>query len=761
MSRSDDLSQLSMFDLFRMEVETQTAILTDGLLAVERDPNAHDRLEALMRAAHSLKGAARMIGYTAAVRVAHAMEDCFVAAQATGSLSAMPDVDALLYGVDLLARLARASDAAIESGEVEEQAEIDAFLASLVPSGAAPVSGPALAVSVVGPAPAPPSAPQESAPSPAARAADARAVDRTVRITADHLTRLLGLAGESLVNARAVGGLSAQMLRLKQMQHELSNGLNRLHDTVDAHPSLVHGAVRQLQHTVVTSREALTACMEELETFDRHAMSLSQQLYQEVLAARMRPFADGIQGLPRMVRDVARSLGKRVVFEVIGETTPVDRDILQRVEAPLGHLLRNVVDHGIEPPDERRRLGKPMEGRATLQARHSAGALLITVTDDGYGVDPELIRHAVVARALATPEMAARLSEAELLEFLFLPGFSLKEQITDISGRGVGLDVVHTMVKEVGGTVEAASHPGKGMRVQLQLPITLSVLRSLIVEIAGYPFALPLARVARVARVSRDEVLSVEGRQHVVVDGKHVGLVAAQHVLELAGPPSAKDDFPVVVVGGKTAQYGLVVDRLLGERELVVRPLDPRLGKVADVSAASLMPDGSPVLIIDVDDLIRSVDVLVSGGRLAAVGFGETKKFAERRSRGHVLVVDDSITVRETERKLLESGGYRVDVAVDGMEAWNAVRVGHYDLVVTDVDMPRLDGIELTKLIRNDLRLKGLPVMIVSYKDREEDRLRGLEAGADYYLTKASFQDDTLLNAAADLIGDGAPAGAG
>jgi two-component system sensor histidine kinase and response regulator WspE len=585
-------------------------------------------------------------------------------------------------------------------------------------------------------------------------------MDRTVRITADHLTRLLGLAGESLVNARGTSKLNDQMLRLKRLQDELSRGFNNLHDMIEnGHTHLLQTKLRHMRLTTVTGRETIANCLTELETFARHSMSLSQQLYQEVLAARMRPFADGIQGLPRMVRDVARTLGKHVMLETIGETTPVDRDILQRVEAPLGHILRNVVDHGIELPEERRRLGKPLEGHAILQARHSAGALLITIADDGRGVDPEAIRGAVIVRNLATPEMAAKLSDEELLEFLFLPGFSLKDQVTDISGRGVGLDVVQTMVKEVGGKVQISSEPGKGTRVQLQLPITLSVLRALIMEIAGQPYALPLARVARVAKVSREEVMSVEGHQHVMLDEMHVGLVAARHVLELTGSPPSKDDLPIVVVGGKTAQYGLVVDRLLGERELVVRPLDSRLGKVADVSAASIMPDGSPVLIIDVDDLIRSIDVLVSGGRLTAIGL-DAKKLPTRQSRGHVLVVDDSITVRETERKLLESGGYQVDVAVDGMEAWNAVRMGHYDLIVTDVDMPRLDGIELTKLIRKDLRLKALPIMIVSYKDREEDRLRGLEAGADYYLTKASFQDDTLLNAAADLIGDVATQGA-
>jgi two-component system sensor histidine kinase and response regulator WspE len=306
------------------------------------------------------------------------------------------------------------------------------------------------------------------------------------------------------------------------------------------------------------------------------------------------------------------------------------------------------------------------------------------------------------------------------------------------------------MVKEVGGSVRVSSQSGQGTRFQLELPLTLSVVRTLLVEIGGDPYAFPLARVDKVMKLPSEEIQSLEGRQHFALGGQQIGLVAASQVLELESQPSG-EDISIVVLGDKTTRYGLVVDRLLGEQELVVRPLDPRLGRVQDVSAAAVMPDGSPLLIIDVDDLIRNVENLVSGQRLTQIGkngSGEAK-----RARKRVLVVDDSLTIRELERKLLDSRGYAVDVAVDGMDGWNTVRTGHYDLVVTDVDMPRLDGIELVTMIRKDSRLKSLPVIIVSYKDRQEDRQRGLEAGADHYLTKGSFHDETLANAVADLIG--------
>jgi two-component system sensor histidine kinase and response regulator WspE len=337
----------------------------------------------------------------------------------------------------------------------------------------------------------------------------------------------------------------------------------------------------------------------------------------------------------------------------------------------------------------------------------------------------------------------------------------LRETVTEISGRGVGLDIVQAMVKQVRGTVRMTSRPGQGIRVQLQLPLTLSVLRTLLVEIDGEAYAFPLARIGHTVEVPRSGIEILEGREHVAYEGQRIGLVAARQVLGRGGSAMA-EKLNVVVVGERPRRYGLVVDRFLGEGELVVKPLDPRLGKIKDISAAALLPDGAPVLIVDVDDLLRSIELLVSGGRLGRVQAGESAAAAKRRKR--ILVVDDSLTVRELERKLLGNRGYEVEVAVDGMDGWNAVRTQAYDLVVSDVDMPRMDGIELVSLIKKDARLKALPVMIVSYKDREEDRRRGLDAGADYYLTKGSFHDETLLSAVVDLIGepeDSAPAARG
>ena len=466
----------------------------------------------------------------------------------------------------------------------------------------------------------------------------------------------------------------------------------------------------------------------------------------------MRPFVDATGGFARMVRDVARSLDKQVRFVIAGEATEVDRDILDLLEAPLGHLLRNAVDHGIEAPSLRQALGKPPEGTITLEARHSAGSLFISVSDDGGGVDLAVLRRAIVQKRLANEATAARLSDAELLEFLFLPGFSMRDTVTDVSGRGVGLDAVQDVVRQVRGSLRVTQEALAGTRFVMQLPLTLSVIRSLIVEVDGEPYGLPLAHVTRTLVLPRASIDLLEGHQHFAFEGRRLGIVTAHQILRSGTFDTVSDTLNVVVIGQGAVSYGVVVDRFLGERMLVVQPLDKRLGKVPNIAAGALMENGDPLLIADLDDWLRAVEKLVVDGELGRVSQGTARVVATPKKR--VLVVDDSLTVRELERKLLAGRGYDVTIAVDGMDGWNAVRSERFNLVITDIDMPRLDGIELVTLIRRDPHLSETPVMIVSYKDRVEDRQRGLDAGADYYLAKGSFHDQTLLDAVRDLIGE-------
>lgn len=761
-----------MLELFKIEAETQTQTLTAALLALEQEPAAPLLLESCMRASHSLKGAARIVGLDPGVSVTHAMEDCFVAAQNRQVALSKAMIDLLLQGVDLITKIATANETELVAWSKGNPPEVDAFVDELQGLLAGPPAPP----SAPGPrreAPAVPSpllaraAPAaDEAPSDAslasstggdgatALAGSAESGERALRVSAQNFNRLLGLSAQSLVESRWLAPFHASLLRLKRQQEESARTLEKLREALPA-TALDERAARALAQTRQEWRScqrALAERIEELDSYDRRVTSTAHRLYEEALSCRMRPFSDAVVAFPRLVRDLAQSLGKRARLEIAGESTPVDRDVLSTLEAPLSHLLRNAIDHGIDFPEVRLAAGKPETGVIRIEARHLAGMLEISVSDDGHGIDLERVRSAIRARGLIDEKTALELGESEIYEFLFLPGFTLRQSVTELSGRGVGLDVVQSTLKRLRGSVRVSSRLGQGTTFELCLPLTVSVVRTLLADIGGEPYAFPLAHVERTLSIDPEQISTLEGRQHFAHAGQQIGLVLAHQVLGLDERASDARSLPVIIVADQQHSYGLVVDRLRGVRELVVQPLDPRLGKIKDIAAGSLLEDGAPVLIADMDDLVRSVEKLVSGGHLSKVREGDAG--GRDVSRKRVLVVDDSFTVRELERKLIDGGGYHVEVAVDGMDGWNAVRSGAFDLVVTDIDMPRMDGIDLVKLIRKDTRLRTLPVMIVSYKDREQDRQRGLEAGADYYLTKSSFENEGLLQAVFDLIGE-------
>ena len=762
----EQMRDASLLELFSLEAEAQTQVLNEGLLALERNPTQADQLEACMRAAHSLKGAARIVGVDAGVCVSHVMEDCLVSAQEGRLYLQREHIDALLQGTDLLMRIAT-------PGNTVTPQDIDGYVAHmnelLDPSApSARVAPPEFDVSqlLLMPAPAVPErapepvvepqveAPVEAAAEPARRPQRlTESGERVLRVTAQRLNSLLDLSSKSLVETQRLKPFLVTLQRLKRMQ---STNLRAM-DTLNEHLK-VAGISHEAEQALVDARQMLAESQHllgeqtaELDEFCWQAGQRAQLLYDTALACRMRPFADVLVGQERMVRDLGRALGKQIRLEIEGEKTQVDRDVLEKLEAPLIHLLRNAVDHGIETPEQRLLAGKPAEGLIRLRISHQAGLLVLELSDDGAGVDLERLRRTIVERQLSTEETVAQLSEEELLTFLFLPGFSLRDTVTEVSGRGVGLDAVQHMVRLLRGAIVLEHTPQHGSRFHLEVPLTLSVVRSLVVEVADEAYAFPLAHIERMRDLQPEDIVQLEGRQHFWHEGRHVGLVAASQLLQRQPGQSDDETLKVVVIRERDAVYGVAVERFIGERTLVVLPLDPRLGKVQDISAGALLDDGSPVLIVDVEDMLRSVDKLLNTGRLERID--RRNRHTAELTRKRILVVDDSLTVRELQRKLLLNRGYEVAVAVDGMDGWNALRAEHFDLLITDIDMPRMDGIELVTLLRRDNRLQSMPVMVVSYKDREEDRRRGLDAGADYYLAKASFHDDALLDAVVELIG--------
>jgi two-component system sensor histidine kinase and response regulator WspE len=505
---NNDFSNLSIWDLFRLEVESKSVALTVGLLSLERGEGGETLIEDLMRAAHSLKGAAQMVEAKPAVRIAHVMEDCFVSIQKGEIETTHARMDLLLEGVDLLNRIAN-SDSTDESAMAQAEEDSEAFVARLgaVDRESSETSA-SVGVDQEEPVSQPPpqakakAAPKEQprGPEPTSGARD----DDTVRVTAERMNRLLSLSAETLVTTRWLDEFITESRRARQQHREIGDALERFRDSLVAnatHAELLERLSNTQRH-FGEMRRSRTSETAELVEIQRRASNVATRLYREVVDLRMIPFGEGVGHLQRLVRSLARQLNKEVRLVIDGSSTPVDREILERLDASIVNLIRNAIDHGIESPEERINLGKPPVGTIRLDATHRAGMLFITAQDDGRGVDIEAVRRRVAERNHTTEEAAGRMSNVELLDFLLLPGFSMRDTVSEISGRGVGLDIVQTAAREAGGKVTLHSEQGAGLQFVFQLPLTLSVVRALVFDV-GVSLMPCLSRVSRACCASR------------------------------------------------------------------------------------------------------------------------------------------------------------------------------------------------------------------------------------------------------------------
>lgn len=748
----------AMFDLFCIEIANQTKILNDGLLEIEERTQDAELLEILMRASHSIKGAARVVNLDAIVRLAYAMEKLFSAARHDKIKIPSDKIDQLLQIVDFLFPVVKIGINDISLWLEERRTVIESLIHKLTSveinhsierneEKNTPLELENLS-------------PQKkmtfkneieideirmSSHSHSER-------DPILRITAENFSRLMNLAGESLVESHSLHSLIKNLREIKMRGEKIEKIFELLKSDLNKKQlsTLAKLCLEDLNHQIAIFCLHTGQRVHEIDDFIWRHTHLSDQLYDEAIKSRMRPFIDGVGIFPRMMRDLARYLGKHMQFEIEGKFTLVDREILEKLELPLNHLLRNAIEHGIETPEERAFAGKSAEGIVKLDARHRAGMLVITVSDDGRGIDIEKLRKEICERKLASEEIAEHLTDAEVIDFLFLSKFSTKR--SEVREKGIGLNIVQNFIQEVGGSIRTQSLMGMGTTFYLQLPITLSVIRALLVEIAGEVFAFPLARIDQVFQLSFEKIKMIENRQFFQIEEEMIPLVAAWEVLDLHQPHIELYLLSVIILKEHLKSCGLIVDRFIGEKELVLQDLDKRLGKIPDISAGALMEDGSPILVLDVEDILRSIDYLHSGGRISKIPYSENK--AQFSIRKRILVVDDSMTVREVESRLLIHHGYEVETAVNGVDGWNAVRLNQYDLIITDIDMPRMNGFELVQTIRGNSKFQHIPVVIVSYKDEEENRIKGLEVGANRYLTKNRLNDETLVNVVKELIGE-------
>lgn len=694
-------------EIFTREAEEHLQVLRQGILALEREGFAPEKGHQLLRSAHTLKGSARLLDLKELEQVAHRLEDLFKELE-EGQRSLTPSLtDLMLVATDALEALI----AQVHSGG-EVKVNVQAVLEGLA-TGTLP----------------------EAPPSPAAEvSAGGRGFGESVRTSVAKLDRLVNLMGETLI--------------ARHMLEERNREAGRLM----AH---MEGFLRRLRRA--ENYQLLKGIIDEFTRFslalERDALSLSyltEEMHHEAMGLRMLPLATITEDLVRAVRNLAREQQKQVEFSISGQDVELDRMMLEALRPMLLHMLRNSVDHGIETPEERRQAGKKEQGAIRIEARYERGGVRIVLHDDGRGIDPAEVRRVAVEKGLADEAEVAALNDEEAVYLILRPGFSTRQFITDVSGRGVGMDVVKVNIDQVKGNLIIQSEKGRGTEMILDLPLTLALVSAVLVDCEGETYAVPLHYVAEIIRLTTKDLFSEGGREVIRVRDRTLPLFGLAEVLGLPATAgtAGRNRLTALVLRFRGQSMACLVSRSLGVQDLVVKGMGQQLKSVRFFSGATILGDGSPSLILSIPDLFCA-GVEAPGGRLRRE-FEEARKEA---GRGRVLVVDDSITTRTMERNILETHGYEVDVAVSGQEALEKVDRRAFDLVVTDIEMPGMDGFELTRRLRELENYREVPVIIVSSRASDEDRRRGMEVGAQAYIVKGSFDQGTLLDTVETLIG--------
>jgi two-component system chemotaxis sensor kinase CheA len=452
---------------------------------------------------------------------------------------------------------------------------------------------------------------------------------------------------------------------------------------------------------------------------------------------------------PRAVRDLAKQFNKDVELEIEGGDTELDKKVLEEINDPLIHIMRNAVDHGIESVADRATAGKPGKGTIHLAARQEGDHIVIEISDDGAGIDPDKVRAAAVRKGFISQAEAASMSDREARYLIFEAGFSTSAIITEISGRGVGMDVVREFVVEkLKGSLDVQSELGKGSVFRLTIPLTLAIIRALLVRVSGRVFALPTASIEETLRIEPSEVIKVEGREVIRRQRRTIPLVHMRDVLGLEAVPPEGKKLPMVTVGFSGHRMGFLVDGFAGEQQIVIKPLGTHLQRVDNVAGVTILGAGEIVPILNVPDLMNHARHR-AGVRVRQDVVAPQVESGPKT----ILICEDSFTTRELERSIFEAAGYDVETAIDGAIGFAKLKEGlQVKAVVTDVQMPNMTGFQLTRAIKGDDALKHIPVVIVTSLEREEEKAEGIDAGADAYITKSVFNQDTLIDTVERLI---------
>lgn len=801
-------------EVFQIASEEHIQNLDAGLLHLEKHPDDLETLKALMRDTHSLKGDANMLGLKDLGTLAHQMEHLL--GQVTrGEQPFTPELaDHLAHGLEAVRKLVHEA----LTGEPPEVntfyvlaelmgASPDAGSA-LAPPNPAPADGtttpvpPAETVSPVpaatemgpptsiAPVPSEPSLPipdtiaplpMTSGPSPTVTlaansdppngsqgAAIATAPGttesgyriETIRVPTRNLDALMTQAGELTVTKIRIAHRLAEIEAIANLWEEWSrdlflnrflleeirkgNGnlqkLESFHSRTETHLEQLGTLVNQLRRTLSEDTARLELISEDLEA--------------EIRTLRLLPLSTLFNLFPRLVRDLARQEGKAIDLVIEGGETRADKRILEEMKDPLMHILRNAVDHGIESPSERERRGKPAMGTIHLRGYQTPTHIVIEVKDDGRGLDLEQIKQTALKRRIVTEEELASFSPSQIQNLIFEPGFSTRSLVTEVSGRGVGLDVVRTHVDRLKGTVQVISSPQQGCTIRLQLSMTLATAHVLIVALRGQSYAIPVETVETACLVNLDSVFTIENRPTILHQNQPISVAYLADLLELPASENGKrsdqtdQKLPCIILRVGEEQLGIFVDALLDEQDVVLKPQSQLLKRVRNISGATILGTGRVCMVLNPADLIKSVR---RQGQRQGQTVITTHPNKEQR-RLSILLVEDSIATRTQEKRILEGAGYEVVAAVDGIDGFNKLQTRSFDAVVSDIQMPNLDGLGLTRRIRQHKEYSELPIILVTTLASDEDKRQGAEAGANAYITKSSFNQDVLLETLKRLI---------
>ena len=737
---------------FAVEAQEHVATMSAQLQSLQQgDPAQPSALEAMFRAAHSLKGAARTVELGEIEGLCQSLEDVFAHWRKQGSGPGPAAQDQLHLAFDTLTTLLAGGSGALRQPSpalAQQRQALRRLAMTTAGSSGTSLFAPARATAVTVPAAADGTA---APPAPPAPAPEPRSDEATVRVSVARLEAQLRLAEEmlglKLASAQRLADWQAHAAQLPQWQQahkriEADLGQLRARAQDDAALARALELIDWSARFVDTQAAQMAAATRGARRAQDEAAKQIDDLLDNARTLFALPFASISAPFAKLVRDLCREQGKQAQLVQRGEQIELDKRILQEIKDPLLHLLRNAVDHGVEPAGQRQQRGKPASATLVLEVtRTEDHKVRIVLSDDGRGLDAAALRQAAAKAGLLAQDEAARLDEPAAHALVFLSGLSTAAAVTPVSGRGLGLAIVREKVERLGGDVQVHSSAA-GTRFSLTLPARWTAFRGILVEVCERRLLVPTAAVQRVARVAAADIRSVEGRSTVAVGARTLALVELDRVLELPARPSRDQALrQVVVLGHEEQAIAFVVDAVLDEREVLTKPLVHPLVRVRNVAAAAVLGSGELVPVLHVADLLRSA-------RALALQSGPEPAPRQQRT---VLLAEDSITSRLLLTSILETAGYRVTTAVDGLDAWAKLRSEVFDLLVSDVEMPRLNGFDLTSRVRADQQLAPLPVVLVTALQTPQDEERGWAVGANAYIAKGNFDQNRLLEAVARL----------